>query len=115
MSRLKNKESGEIISRYVDLNFQYRQNTTVQTSLDGTEYLTRFGAVTINYTVTVWVRNEGREAIREAADRLTLLEVSVRQGVFTGRIKAMSDMEKIANSWYKIELTISPDAEVTDR
>lgn len=115
MSYLKNADTGTLITRYADLNFQYTANTTVQTALDGTEYLTRFGSPTQSYLVTVWVQDAGRDAVMQAADQLSMLEVSVRQGVFHGRIKSLGNFEKIANRWYKAELALSSASEVTDR
>jgi hypothetical protein len=50
-----------------------------------------------------------------AADLLSLLEVSVRQGVFTGRITELGKFEYLAAGWYKNAVILSAVSEVTDR
>ena len=51
MAYLKDLATGRMVSRYVNFNKTQEATLTVQTALDGTEYLTRFGAPVYNYEV----------------------------------------------------------------
>jgi hypothetical protein len=86
MAYLKLYGTSGIITRYVSFKNTQELILTVQTALDGTEYLTRFGNPTVRYELELYADESGKAALMSAADALPLLEVSVKQGLFTGRI-----------------------------
>ena len=115
MAYLKNAETGEHITRYINFNREQEQTLTVQTALDGTEYLTRFGSPVVTYAVECWVNNTGKDLLMAAAASLALMEVKVRIGTFTGRIKELGEFSVEYYGWYKTTILLSAVAEVTDR
>ena len=115
MAYIKNADTGDMITRYVNFNKQQELTLTVQTTLDGTEFLTRFGRPVVNYTVEAHVNNEGRDLLMAAAATLALMEVKVRIGTFNGRIKELGEFEPEYYGWYKTTVLLSAVSEVTDR
>lgn len=115
MAYLKNLESGDVITRYVNFDKTQDLTVTVQTALDGTEYLTRFGRPVYSYEVEAFVDGTGKARLMDAFDRLDMLEVSVRAGTFTGRIKKMEKFKLEYFGWYSTTLTLSSVSEVTER
>ena len=113
MSYLKNTETSEIITRYVNFRKMQEIIRTVQTALDGTEYLTRFGSPVIHYELTLYVNDSGKVALMTAEDSVSLLECSVKQGVFTGRIIELGDFDYQAAGWYKVTVTLTAVSEVS--
>lgn len=114
MSYLKNTETSEIITRFVSFRKTQEVIRTVQTALDGTEYLTRFGSPTVHYELTLHVNEAGKAALMEAEDSVPLLECSVKQGVFSGRITELGDFDYQAAGWYKVTATLAAVSEVSD-
>lgn len=115
MAYLKIYGTRNLITRFVSFKNTQEQILTVQTALDGTEYLTRFGRPTVRYELTLYVDESGKVALFNAADTLSLLEASVKQGIFTGRITKLSKFDYLAADWYKVTATLSAVSEVTDR
>lgn len=113
MTYLKNKDTNTLITRFV--NFRKTQDVirTVQTSLDGTEYLTRFGSPVTHYELTLYVNEAGKSSLMKAEDSVPLLECSVRQGVFSGRIIELGAFEYLAAGWYKVTVTLASQSEVS--
>lgn len=114
MAYLKNAETGEVITRYVNFNKAQELTLTVQKTLDGTEYLTRFGDPTYSYRIEAHVNNAGRELLMAAADTLALMEVKVRLGTFTGRIKELGEFAEEYYGWYKTTVLLSAVSEVVE-
>ncbi|MFS2315877.1 hypothetical protein QUC22_06005 [Dehalococcoides mccartyi] len=114
MSYLKNTETSEIITRYVSFRKKQQVIRTVQTALDGTEYLTRFGSPTVHYELTLYVNETGKAMLMAAEDSVPLLECSVRQGVFNGRIVELGSFDYQAAGWYKVTATLAAVSEVSD-
>jgi hypothetical protein len=114
MSYLKNTETNETITRFVSFRKTQEVIRTVQTALDGTEYLTRFGSPTVHYELTLYVNEKGRTALMAAEDSVPLLECSVKQGVFTGRIIDLGSFDYQAAGWYKVTATLAAVSEVSD-
>jgi len=114
MSHLKNTETSEIITRYVSFRKKQEVIRTVQIALDGTEYLIRFGSPTVHYELTLYVNEAGKATLMAAEDSVPLLECSVRQGVFTGRIVELGSFDYQAASWYKVTATLAAVSEVSD-
>ena len=115
MAYLKNQETGDLITRYVNFNKTQEVTLTVQTALDGTEYLTRFGSPVYSYGLELFVNEVGKELLMTAFDQLSLLEVSVRLGTFTGRIKNLGEFEQQYYGWYRVDVILSSVSEVTNR
>lgn len=115
MAYLKNTDANQIITRFVNFNKTEECNLTVQQALDGTEYMTRFGDPFVYYELTLYVNETGKALLYQAADTLAHLEVSVKQGVFTGRIKDVGKFDLQAAGWYKTTVTLSAENEVNER
>ena len=114
MATLIAAESGALITRFVTLRSSQEVLLTVQTTLDGTEYLTRFGAPVVTYELEVYVNETGKALLEAAADSLELLSVTVRRGTYTGRIKSIGSFEPQVHGWYKNTLLLSASGEVVD-
>jgi len=114
MSYLKNAETSEIITCFVSFRKTQDVIRTVQTALDGTEYLTRFGSPTVHYELTLYVNESRKTALMDAEDNVPLLECSVNQGVFTGRIVELGSFDYQAAGWYKVTATLAAVSEVSD-
>jgi len=112
---LKNLQTGDVITNYINFNKTQELTLTVQTALDGTEYLTRFGSPVYSYMVEAYVNDAGKELLMQAADTLDELEVSVRLGNFTGRIKSLNKFSVEYYGWYKTTIILSSINEVTNR
>ena len=115
MAYLKNKDTEEAITRYVNFDKTQNLTLTVQTSIDGTEYLTRFGSPVYSYEIEAFVNETGKQRLMDAFDRLNLMEVSVRIGTFTGRIKKLGKFDLQYYGWYKVDIVLSSVNEVSDR
>lgn len=115
MAYLKNRDTGTVITRYVTLNKTQDATLTVKTALDGTEYLTRFGAPVYGYKLDLHVNEAGKTRLMSAADTLDELEVCVRSGTFRGRIKSLGAFEQEYYGWYKVEAVLSAESEVNGR
>ena len=114
MSYLINTETSEIITRFVSFRKTQEVIRTVQTALNGTEYLTRFGSPTVHYELTLYVNEAGKVALMTAEDSVPLLECSVKQGVFTGRVIELGNFDYQAAGWYKVAATLASASEVSD-
>ena len=112
MSYLKFVDTDKIITRFVNLRTKQERTVIVQTAIDGTEYLTRFGKPVTSYELELYVDEKGKEAVLSAADDLSQLEVSVTLGRFYGRIKEVGEFEKLVTGWYKTMVTLSSQSEV---
>ena len=115
MAYLKTQGDKTNITRFVSFKNTQELILTTQTALDGTDYLTRFGRPTVRYEIELFVDESGKASLMNAADVLSLLEVSVKQGVFTGRITELGKFDYLAAGWYKTTATLSAVSEVTDR
>ncbi|MDD3250923.1 MAG: hypothetical protein PHV18_00040 [Lachnospiraceae bacterium] len=115
MAYLKVSGEDSLITRFVSFKNTQELILTVQTALDGTEYLTRFGSPTVRYELEVYVDETGKAALMSSADLLPLLEVSAKQGLFTGRITELGKFDYLAAGWYKSTVILSAVSEVTDR
>ena len=114
MSYLKNSETNTLITHFVSFRKTQEVIRTVQTALDGTEYLVRFGAPTVHYELTLYVDEAGKALLMSAEDSVPLLECSVKQGVFTGRLVELGAFEYLAADWYKVEATLAAVSEVSE-
>ena len=113
MTYLKNKDTNTIITQFVNFRKTQEVIRTLQTALDGTEYLTRFGAPILHYELTLYVDEKGKAALMKAEDQASLLEFFVKQGVFTGRIIKLGAFEYLAAGWYKLTVILAAQSEVS--
>lgn len=112
MTYLKYKDTNMFITRFVSFRKTQDVIRTVQVALDGTEYLTRFGSPTVHYELTLYVDEKGKTLLMEAENIVSLLECSVKQGIFTGRIIELGSFEYLAAGWYKVKATLAATSEV---
>jgi hypothetical protein len=68
----------------------------------------------VHYELTLYVNEAEKAALMEAEDSVPLLECSVKQGVFSGRITDLSDFDYQAAGWYKVTATLAAVSEVSD-
>ena len=112
MPSLVNLDTGEEITRYVNFKDNQEVNKVVQKSLDGKEYISRFGSPTIHYELTLYVDDDGKRLLQEAEDTVALLYITVNKGNYSGRIIELSDFDQLLIGWYKVTATLSPNSEV---
>ena len=115
MAYLKDKDTNAFITKYVNFNKTQELNLTVQTALDGTEYLTRFGSPVYSYELELYVNEAGKQLLMRSFDTLDLMEVKVRIGTFQGRIKSLDKFDEIYFGWYKVNCILSSESEVSER
>jgi len=112
---LKVASTGALITPYVSLSKRQAVSLAVNTALDGTEYLVRFGSPTASYELTVNCDLAGRNTLFNAQDSLAELEVKVKEGTFRGRIKEMDNFESEWYGWFSTKIVLSAVSEVTER
>lgn len=112
MAYLKVQDDGAIITRFVSMSESQDCSLTIQTALDGTEYLTRFGQPITHYMLTLYVDEGGKARLQKAADTLATLEFSVQRGAFKGRVLKLSAFKYLAAGWYEVTATLSAQSEV---
>lgn len=112
MTYLKYKDTNVFITRFVSFRKTQDVIRTVQVALDGTEYLTLFGSPTVHYELTLYVDEKGKTLLMEAEDIVPLLECSVKQGIFTGRIIELGSFEYLVAGWYKVIAILAATSEV---
>lgn len=111
MSYLKNTDTNTLITRFVSLEEKQEVLRTEQTLLSGGVYLQRIGEPTASYTVTAYVNRTGKALLLTAEDTAALLAVSVKHGVYYGRITELSFSERMAGDWFKATLTLAKEVE----
>lgn len=113
MSYLRHNETQKLITRFVNFKESQVVNLKIQVSLDGTEYLSRFGKPITHYELILYVDEQGKKALLKAQDTLELLDFSVKQGDFSGRILECGVFEHLVSGWTKVSVILSADSEVT--
>jgi len=111
MSYLKNTDTNTLITHFVSLEQKQEVIRTEQTLLSGGVYLQRIGEPTVYYMVTAYVNREGKTLLSQAEDTAALLSVSVKHGLYAGRITELSFSERMACDWFKATLTLAKEAE----
>ena len=112
MAQLKNKDTNGEITRFVSLQEKQDVIRTIHITLDGQQYIQRFGSPTISYELTLYVNEEGKILLMQAEDAASLLEVQVKNGTYYGRITELKDFKKLAGGYYEVSTTLSKVAEV---
>lgn len=109
------KVANTVITRYVTAQEQQERTLVVNTAIDGTKYMTRFGSPVKTFLLSVMVDRAGRDALFSAADALDLLEVSVKAGVIHGRIEKLENFSQPYDDkrWFTASITLAVDSEVS--
>ena len=111
MSYLKNADTNTLITRFVSLEEKQEVLRTEQTLLSGGVYIQRIGEPTVSYAVTAYVNRTGKAQLLTAEDTAALLSVSVKHGVYYGRVTDLSFSERMAGDWFKATLTLAKEVE----
>ena len=111
MSYLKNADTNTLITHFVSLEEKQEVLRTEQTLLSGGVYLQRIGEPTVSYAVTAYVNRAGKTLLLTAEYTAALLAVSVKHGVYYGRVTELSFSERMAGDWFKATLTLAKEVE----
>jgi len=111
MTELKDMDSGIVITPFVSLKEKQEVIRTLHKTLDGRQLISRFGNPAVSYDVTVYVKEEGRQALFTAEDELSLLKVTLGNKIYYGRITKLSDFNRISREYYKAEVTLAKEVD----
>ena len=111
MSYLKKADTNTLITRFVSLEEKQEVLRTEQTLLSGGVYIQRIGEPTVSYAVTAYVNRTGKALLLTAEDTAALLAVSVKHGVYYGRVTELSFSERMAGDWFKAMLTLAKEVD----
>lgn len=112
MAYIKNETTGVCISHFVSLEVKQEVIRTTQQLLDGSVYIQRIGEPTVSYTVSAYVDRAGKALFQNAEDTAALLEVSVKHGLYYGRISELSFSERLAGDWFKATAILAKEAAI---
>ena len=111
MTELKNIDNGIVITSFVSLKEKQEVIRTLHTTLDGRQLVSRFGEPAVSYELTVYVKEDGRQALFTAEDQLSLLKVTLGDRVYYGRITKLSDFDRISREYFKTEITLAKEVD----
>ena len=111
MTELKNMDTGIVITSFVSLKEKQEVIRTLHRTLDGRQLVSRFGEPAVSYDITVYVKEEGRQALFTAEDELSLLEVTLGNRVYYGRITKLSDFDRISREYFKAVVTLAKEVD----
>ena len=111
MTELKNMDTGIVITSFVSLKEKQEVIRTLHKTLDGRQLASRFGEPAVSYDITVYVKEEGRQALFTAEDELSLLKVTLGDRVYNGRITKLSDFERISREYFKAVVTLAKEVD----
>ena len=77
MTELKDMDNGIVITPFVSLKEKQEVIRTLHKTLDGRQLISRFGEPAVSYDITVYVKEDGRQALFSAEDQLFLLKVTL--------------------------------------
>ena len=112
MTELKDMDNGIVITPFVSLKEKQEVIRTLHKTLDGRQLISRFGEPAVSYDITVYVKEDGRQALFTAEDELSLLKVTLGNRVYYGRITKLSDFDRISREYFKAEATLAKEVEV---
>lgn len=112
MTELRNTDSGVVITSFVSLKEKQEVIRTVHKTLDGRQLISRFGFPAVSYEITVSVKEDGRQALLSAEDKLSLLKVTIGDKIYFGRIVKLSEFDRISREYFKAEVTLAKEADV---
>ena len=111
MTELKNMDNGTVITPFVSLKEKQEVIRTLHRTLDGRQLVSRFGEPAVSYDITVYMKENGRQALFTAEDQLSLLKVTLGDKVYYGRITKLSDFERISREYFKAEITLAKEVD----
>lgn len=112
MAYISNGTTGVCITHFVSLEVKQEVIRTTQQLLNGSVYIQRIGEPNVSYPVSAYVDSAGKALLQNAEDTAALLEVSVKHGLYYGRIIELSFSERLAGDWYKATLLLAKEAVV---
>ena len=112
MTELKDMDNGIVITPFVSLKEKQEVIRTLHKTLDGRQLISRFGEPAISYELTVYVKEDGRQALFYAEVQLSLLKVTLGDKVYFGRITKLSDFDRISREYFKAEITLAKETDV---
>ncbi|MDD2267966.1 MAG: hypothetical protein PHY15_00275 [Eubacteriales bacterium] len=112
MTELRNMDSGIAITSFVSLKEKQEVIRTIHKTLDGRQLISRYGFPAVSYELTVYVKDDGRQALLSAEDDLSLLKVTTRDKTYFGRIIKLSDFERISQEYFKSKVTLAKEVDV---
>ena len=111
MTELKNMDTGIVITSFVSLKEKQEVIRTLHRTLDGRQLVSRFGEPAVSYDITVYVKEEGRQALFTAEDEISLLKVTLGNRVYYGRITKLSDFDRISREYFKAVVTLAKEVD----
>ena len=112
MTELKNMDNSVIITPFVSLKEKQEVIRTIHKTLDGRQLISRFGETAVSYDITVYVKEDGKQALFSAEDLLSLLKVTLGGKAYFGRISKLSDFDRISREYFKAEATLAKEVDV---
>jgi hypothetical protein len=112
MTELKNMDNGIVVTPFVSLKEKQEVIRTLHKTLDGRQLISRFGEPAVSYDITVYVKEDGRQALFSSEDQLSLLRVTLGGKVYFGRIIKLSDFDRISREYFKAEVTLAKEADI---
>lgn len=112
MTELKNMDNGVVITPFVSLKQKQEVIRTLHRTLDGRQHVSRFGEPAVSYELTVYIKDDGRQALFSAEDRLSLLKVTLGDKVYFGRIIKLSDFDRVSREYFKAEATLAKEVDI---
>lgn len=111
MTELKNMDTGIVITSFVSLKEKQEVIRTLHRTLDGRQLVSRFGEPAVSYDITVYVKEEGRQALFTAEDEISLLKVTLGNRVYYGRITKLSDFDRISREYFKAVVALAKEVD----
>ena len=112
MTELKNMDNGLLITPFVSLREKQEVIRTTHKTLDGRQLVSRFGMPMLSYDLTVFVKEDGKQALFYAEDNLSLLKVTIGGAVYFGRVTKLSDPERITREYFKAEVALAKEVDI---
>ena len=106
MASLKNVDTKEEITKFVSINEKQEVIRIIHKTLDGVQNIQRIGEPLIGYELNLYVNEQGKQMLMQTEDTGALLEVTVRSGIYSGRITELKDFEKMIGGYYKVVVTL---------
>ncbi len=112
MTELKDMDNGIVITTFVSLKEKQEVIRTLHKTLDGRQLISRFGEPAVSYDITVYVKEDGRQALFSAENQLSLLKVTLGDKAYFRRIIKLSEFDRISREHFKAEVTLAKEVEV---
>ena len=112
MTELKDMDNGIVITPFVSLKEKQEVIRTLHRTIDGRQLISRFGEPAVSYDITVYVKEDGRQALFSSEDQLSLLRVTLGGKMYFGRIIKLSEFDRISREYFKAEVTLAKEADV---